>query len=155
MPAVPPPIPVETDEDGGEGAASSRAAASPPRDGGLRPAALVMGGDRGQGEQQEGSGTPSAVGDDDDLGRGLKELLFPVESVEDQVGRQFSTPEELAARLDVPMQVRGRCGARPRARRWILSLTLTLTLTRRRRRAMRCRRVRRVRRATMRRRARR
>ena len=111
MPAVPPPIPMETGEDGGEGAASSRAAASPPRDGGLRPAALVTGGDRGQGEQQEGSGTPSAVGDDDDLGRGLKELLFPVESVEDQVGRQFSTQEEPAARLNVPMHLRGRCGA--------------------------------------------
>ena len=70
-------------------------------------------GDDGGGGEQEGGGAPDdgggaepATGDDGELHRVLEEEWASTnESVEDQVRRQFPTPEELAAGLGVSMQV--------------------------------------------------
>ena len=68
---------------------------------------------RGGGEQEEDGGAPEhgggaepATGDDGELHRAIEEEWASThESVEDQVRRQFPTPEELAAGLGVSMQV--------------------------------------------------
>ena len=97
------------------------------------PTASVTGGDSG-GVEQEGGGAPDptggaepTAGDDDELDRALEEecALSADESVEDQVRRQFSTPEELAARLNVPMQVEDAAapGPAPVAEPYALTLT--------------------------------
>ena len=78
----------------------------------LGPAASVTGGDGGGGEQEEDGGATDAArgaqptGDGDEVVRALEEEWASThESVEDQVRRQFPTPEELAAGLGVSMQV--------------------------------------------------